>query len=241
MDNIKGDCVFIFSPGRSGSSFCKALFEDRTQVFNVHCLDNNFNIDGMDMSKVLKPNELNEYIKYQKLYKKKLLENNSKILTLIRDPVARCVSSYYHHIAFNEDISVEQAIANFINTFPHDWTLNWMNEQFKKHLGVDLYKEEFNKELGFKKNDAGNSIIIMRTDKISLLKSVVKDNWNLALRKKPKKIRNKNKAGNTYKRVIKKFKLPKNYLDKMYNSEFAKFFFTDKEIIDLRNKWIIKK
>jgi hypothetical protein len=223
--------IFIYTPGRSGSSFSKQLFLDaKIQSHNIHSLKPSGNIDGII-------NSSKNYVKQNEIYLGWLTTQKAKILTLAREPIGRCFSSYYHHFV-NNRTSPKQAAKLFLSNFPHDWALNWFDTELNHFLGVDVYDNDFDKNLGYAHIDTKHSLIVMKTDIIGKnISKVVKDCWNLNIKSKPSKARNENSNMAKYKQALKSARFPKEYVDRMYNSKFAQHFFTPEEISKFKGRW----
>lgn len=175
VENFKSDSVFIYSPGRSGSTYCKWLFKEaKLNVYNIHSLKPGKNIDRIK-------NNANNYIRQQqRAFLNHFQKNKVKILILVRDPIMRCLSSHYKHF-IKKRVSVKEETVNFISTFPYQWTLDWFDNEIKNFLGIDVYESDFDKIKKYKVIDSKYSLLILRTDSINTeLKQLVKAHWGIS-------------------------------------------------------------
>ena len=185
--------------------------------------------------------------KLERMIRKK---NKLKIVTLVRDPIGRNLSSFFENIeryskALNIDIaksSPQEIFDIFQNKFhEHNYVLNWFDEEIKSVFTIDVYNYKFDKERGYtiiKKNIA--NVLIIRLDKLdqygeeALKKFLGEMNVKLAYGNVAS---NKN-YDKMYKRFLKNVQLSEEYVEKMYSSKLATHFFTKKELEHLKNKWL---
>ena len=93
-----------------------------------------------------------------------------KIISLVRDPVARNISAFFHDFEDwagkpLEQISggIEQIKRIFLEQFDHDYTLRWF-DRLEDTLGVNVYNHPFPRE-GYNIVRKGKmSILIMRLE-----------------------------------------------------------------------------
>jgi hypothetical protein len=74
----------------------------------------------------------------------------AKIVTLVRDPIARNLSGYFYsldriwNIANAHDaISIDDLCRGFLKRFTHDEPLTWFDDEFHPVLGIDVYAHPF--------------------------------------------------------------------------------------------------
>lgn len=188
---------------------------------------NNNLISSYELTKVF--NDKREYFRW-------------KFIFGVREPIIRCISNYYQE-SFNSgnySFTIE-----YLNSFLGG--LDFLYEQYKNKLGIDLYEYKFNKKMGYSIITKGNiSVLIYRLDKlddiftkaigeflgfknIKLIKSHETDKKNIYYEGIS--------IGDYYKKTKNNFKLPKGYLEKVYNNKSVTNFFTDDEIEGFINKW----
>jgi len=213
-----------------------------------------------------KSNSLPDYIVMgfyirNKLAKLVNVENDLKICTLVRDPVERNISSFFQNLTTfygydvkkrlesqDEDSIVEElkdiflkdyAVNNGISFIDCD-PLTWFENELEEVFEIDVYNSAFPKEKGYSVSAYGNkSLLIIRLEDLNKCFSEAIEIFlgtSITIRK------NKNTGQNkAYASVYKKFKdtivLPDWYLDKYYDSKYARHFYTEREILNFRKKW----
>ncbi|MBL4910787.1 MAG: hypothetical protein JKX78_12345 [Alteromonadaceae bacterium] len=110
---------------------------------------------------------------------------NTKIITLVRDPLARNISMFFHDL----DAYLFAAHTNCLNTrkvalptrdqqasvlidvfqqeFDHDYALTWFDREFFPMTGIDIYQQSFDKAKGLGIIKTENiEVLCVRTNKI---------------------------------------------------------------------------
>ncbi len=203
---------------------------------------------------------------YQYL-QKKLAKNTKgekwKVVTLVRDPVARNLATFFENIEvltseldtqwrlksseYDFEITIDKnnfqpLIDIFFEKCRHDTPLIYFDREFKPHFEIDVFDTPF---------PVANGYEIYKNDKVDILLIRLEDLNNCAEKAINKllsidniKIIQQNIGDQKdYAELYAKFKgtirLPDSYLDKMYKSKFAQHFYTENEIKHFRKKWEI--
>jgi hypothetical protein len=105
-----------------------------------------------------------------------------KVVTGIRDPFKRDVSMFFHNYEVyysNTELTkknLPQIVSIFKDNFPIAASVNWFDEEFKKAIGVDVYKFQFSNDKGFLQIKQGKfDILIFEMTKIDVLLNEFKD------------------------------------------------------------------
>ena len=172
--------------------------------------------------------------------------NQIKIISPVRDPISRNISSFFQDYSdytkkeFERlNLSTEKLIDNFINQYPHDTPLTWFDENIKKYFSIDIYETEF-PETGSAVYTANNaSLLVFRVDLDDSLKEKAIQEF---LEFDAFRLCNKNVSSNkeyydTYKKFLNTIKLPESYLSKMKNSVYFNYFYTKDEIDKIITRW----
>ncbi|MGB2963313.1 MAG: putative capsular polysaccharide synthesis family protein [Anaerolineales bacterium] len=190
----------------------------------------------------------------------RLLLNQNKaahdIITLTRDPVARNLSAFFHSITywypgyyhqlddpgFNQETLFEGIKRKFIDTYIHQKTLDWFDKELRLFFGFDIYRERFIPQQGFRVYQGENlNLLVLRMEDLDeCLNAALEEFFNTPL--VDFKIENKNRsAQKEYHQLYDQFRswliLPGEFLDEMYGSDFARFFYTQEEINRFRKRW----
>lgn len=164
------------------------------------------------------------------------------IVTMVRTPIERNISSYFHNGEFIEgsNVDVAEKIQHFIDTYPHDVVLGWLDQNLKKVLGLDVYAEPFDKRKGFHVYDRGrHKVLLFRSD-------LSRKNQGAIVSRfvgKPVRIGDVNAAANKdyadeYQAFLRQIELSKDYVDRMLNSRYAQHFWEKQKLDQLRQFWL---
>lgn len=244
--------VFLYTMGKAGSNTISYSLESvGLKISHKHY----FSGDQQNFFKN-KKSLLGKFRKKFAQHRFSSANNKVKIITLVRDPMARNLSMAFfaletilyktlgpedkrnlkgEHFSLNEIINL-----GFEEQINHESPLTWFDEEFKYVLGLDIYQYPFDQEKGYTKIKTKNlEVLVLKLEKLNTLESVISDFLNL----KNFRILNVNVGKNywyadLYKNFKKEFKAAPGYLDKMYQCQYSQHFYSAQEIVDLRKKWM---
>ena len=194
-------------------------------------------------------------IKYAKrktllfLYKRRKM----KIITVVREPISRNMSSYFQdihiplmHIAANHSMvnpkntNISKLISEYFRNFNQNFGINWFDNELKKYFGVDAYKYEFNKEKGYDIIKKGNiEVLIIKYEKLGEVgeKCIGDFIGNSEFRIVNRNTSQEKWYSPVYENFKKEIKFDDIYLDDMLNNKYVKHFYTEEEILGFYNKY----
>ncbi|WP_415225993.1 putative capsular polysaccharide synthesis family protein [Psychromonas sp.] len=168
-----------------------------------------------------------------------------KVVTLVRKPMKRNISMYFHDLdayIFNSQsdlLSLSPALMTrlpsenllitlFEQQFDHHYPLTWFDKEIKRFLGIDVYKAHFDKNRGYMNIKHKNiQILCIDAERLTEHLPIVEDFIG-------KKIIlcNKNKAENKwyaplYQQFNTTYQPSDNLVNLLENSKFNEFFFVD--------------
>lgn len=241
--------VFIYQMGKvASSSIYESLKEiNDLNVFHIHrlCPDNIQKVKEGHLNKGIKPQE--EYLGLY-LYRKIFQPGRpAKIISLIREPVGRNISAYFQNLDLFEkrpnahtDSEITELINNFLANYSHDVPLTWFDAELKCTTGIDVFEEDFPKESGYKfYHEKHYQLLILRHDlddrfKARLLKDFLKLDELEIIRANIGTAKN---YADTYNTFLNNIKLPEQYVERMLTSKYARHFFDEDELANIRRKW----
>lgn len=216
-------------------------------VIHTHHLDSGYTkkLNGVKTKMGWKTTVSPEII--DRLYDEISNENELYIITLVREPIGRNISAYFHNLdaIFRQDnvhakLSPEQIMEGFFTRYPHSIPITWFDEEFNKVLGLDIYNHPFPKDEGaLILNEGRFRILVMRHDiedsrKQKYIEQLL-DVINVKIVRKNEGI---NKAYyETYTKFIDEISFSDEYINEMLGSRYARHFFASDEIEYLKNKW----
>ena len=258
---IWGNPIIVYQMPKTGSASITASLKKIGfhNVFHIHKLD---------------PHD-SYHFKYSKkisgLLSHKINNSNKifKVITCVRDPIARNVSDLFQILKigqkfysngltfpfefpssekfFKQNMDLDEIHELFIKYYPyHELPLVWLDQHIYKNLGIDLFSYEFPKDKGYLKICQDNiELLVLKLEASDLIKE--KQISQFVKQDKFKLIKTNVTSEDEYDycRLYSKFKknicIPKNYIDKMYNSRFINHFYSEDEINAMKSYWLRKK
>jgi len=186
-----------------------------------------------------------------------------KIVTLVRDPIARNISKFFEVLDTQLNYSFLKKIKSiglkkvnqelielfFINKFyeSEDWEsehcsmpYSWFETELKHVFHIDIFSSCFPKSKGYKiYNNTRAEVLLLKLEKIRECNSLAfKDfldinNFKMLVRNTT----SETKYGDSYQRFINSISIPRDYLDEYYSSYQVRHFYTDDEIENFKRKW----
>lgn len=198
----------------------------------------------------------------RKQINKSLKKKKWKIVTLTRDPLARNISAFFEDADYKVERSdsvhqykiksgygfektiniedIEDLIELYFEKFEHDAPLTFFNRELKGVFGVDVYSSEFPKSKGYKiYNEEHADVLLIKLEKLNecaneAFKEFLDiDEFNLIRAN----ISTKKIYYPLYKRLLDSIVLPDTYFNQMYESKYARHFYSDREINEFKVKW----
>jgi len=171
----------------------------------------------------------------------------SKVITMVRDPIARNVSSYFQHLdeiwgvrRAHERIELDELLRGFHEVFEHDEPLTWFDTEVRDLFGVDVFAIPFDRERRWSLLESDSwSVLVMRADlpddgKQQAMSSLL--GCEIPVLSRSNVGEDKGYAS-VYTAFKKRLELPAAYLDRFYDAPVTRHFFTDEEIDRLRRRW----
>ena len=199
-------------------------------------------IKGMVMAEQIK----------SKLFRGHFSEHNRcKVVTLVRDPIATNIAGFFQNYLWwpteiyelcrnKPSECLPELTQCFLENYPHDYPLNWLNWELGGIHGVDIETEGFSTSKGWKTYKQKNAdVLVIRLDKLN---ACAQEAFKELLTIDDFKIVNENVATNKwYADLYKEFKnsiiLSEAYITKIYDSRWMQNFYTSEEISAFAAKW----
>jgi len=233
--------IVIYQPGKVGSSaIAFALERAGFSVAHVHML-NEKRLRALASRCAERGEEAPPYIEEAFRIRKDYIEPGRRMIVVcaVRDPVARNLSAFFENIEiFCPDWrrlkkrDLPSVAACFFETYPHHVATEWFDLEFRDVLDIDVYASPFSHDEGYGRYSSSSAeALVLRAEdsnekkQRALTAFLNVENINL---------RNENKSarrpwGDVYGKIKKQIVFPDAYLDEMYGSKMAKYFYTDNE------------
>lgn len=250
---LKRDLVLVYQMGKvASSSIYYSLKESDNIVYHVHRLSEKhireLHKTQLEKTGLVESKAVDERgVRLNNMF----IKSNKRpihIISLVRNPIDRNMSAFFQNKEYytkKHDYSDTEKLTNlFYQLYDHDTPLNWFDREFKDCLNVDIYDSSFPKDKKYKLLKSNNyNILLMRVD----LEDSIKENIISAfLGISNFKLKNKNVGiqktyNEEYKDFKRKINLSDSYMNKMLNSKFTNYFYTNSEISEIRSKWLEKR
>ncbi len=250
------EAILVHTMGKVGSSTVYHSLKDLhldTPIYHTHFLHpERIKVQRKNLKeKQIIPDSQLFIGKHLQKYLESDAQVNWKVITLIREPIARNISAFFENITKrfkhflidyqSQKLNIDTLIDTFLTEYPHDLPLMWLDWEINSIFGVDVFSAEFPKDIGFTIIEKSNvKLLVIRLDKLEdctqkafkeflSLESFVLSNNNVAESKNYYSI---------YKDFQNSINLPKEYIEEMYNSKYTQHFFTPHEISAFNKKWL---
>ncbi len=175
-----------------------------------------------------------------------------KVISLVRDPVARTASAFFMHLPYtmpelgaqfrNEAANVPRLIDLFLRESEpeHQFTLDWFDLEVRDVLGIDVFAQHFPREAGFA-TYAGPfaDLIVLRLEDLDRVGPTALGRF-LGVPPIPLAAANRGEDqdwADAYRRFLATIEMPREYLDRMYGSRLARHFYGTEELEAFRARW----
>jgi hypothetical protein len=170
-----------------------------------------------------------------------------RVITIVRDPMAHNISLFFQVFDQYAGTSVQQSgcsvdelIRIFLERYVYSRPLTWFDAELKTTLGIDVFQHPFPVERGYAVVAAGDiSLLVLRSELEDRQKA---DAIAKFLGLKDFKILRSNvtseKAhGPLYEEFKRCIRVPDDLLKQLYESKYARHFYSDEERARLRARW----
>ena len=175
------------------------------------------------------------------------------VITLVRDPIARDVSGIFQSpelygaglVDAQRRFDVERVLEclreRFCGEHGCDYTFEWFDRELRSALGVDVLKRPFPRERGYTVLEGARaSVLVLRTEDldrtlapglrellgIEKVTSVARAN-----------VRDEGAAGDAYRDVLRRLRLPREAVLRIYAHPFVRHFYPDAMIDTFARRW----
>jgi hypothetical protein len=172
----------------------------------------------------------------------------ARIVSLVRDPVARNISFYFETLDVlwqteraYERVGLERLLAEFHERFRHERGVDWFDREFKPVLGLDVYEHPFPHDRGYQRLDSGPyEVLIMRHDLDDRVKEkCLADLVGVrSVSLSPKNVSAQKPYADVYREFLRRVELPEDYVNRLLDSKYARHFYSPEELARFRAKWL---
>jgi len=176
-----------------------------------------------------------------------------RIVTLVRDPVARIISDTFQngdrflpHLAdFTAEAAYKEVLEYLLKKFRNfneatDYVCTWFDREMKTVFDFDVFSVDFENTSSCQIYETPRADILLI--KLEQLSECCRDAFAEFLGIRDFHLRNANVSMHkpykkTYKKVLDSIAVPPCDLEKIYSSRYARHFYSAREIADFRQRW----
>lgn len=178
-----------------------------------------------------------------------------RVITLIRDPVARNISAFFQIFPIHYPRVMKRFIADrvpaedrsremmslFLDDFDkHMLPVEWFDRHMKPSFDIDVYDEAFDPDLGYRiyENDRARLLLIRLEDLRQSAGPALKAFMGIEeVALLPANISGDKDYAREYRLFKDHIRLTEHYIDSLYETRYMRHFYSDAEIARLRKKW----
>lgn len=172
------------------------------------------------------------------------------IVSVFREPVARNLSVFFLSIEtfipgfFQRHargaITHDEILGVFIDRFPHEQPINWFDEELRDVFGIDVYHTPFPGDSGYQIiEEAGASLLLIKVEDLDrCYRDAFKSFLGIDIPAlKQTHVTAQDPSYSMYRDFMAHVKLPVDYVERLYDSQFARHFYSEQERASLRARW----
>jgi len=240
--------ILVYTMGKVGSSSIvksinkpviqlhSLLPESPSKYFFCH---NRFEMLGFIVNNYMWKKTVEKTLSYMNSSKERI-----QVIVGIRNPITRNISAYFQGVKGNPDFYSEFNTLDYKSDYfmvtNHGASIFWVEHEFEKNIGVDLYAYPNHKERGYIMISSGKyDIFVYKLECLNKLEQpltvFLKDNdFKLKYNNVTEIVIEKGH----YSEFKKSIKFPKDYLNYILNSKYCKHFYTQEEIDNTFEKYV---
>lgn len=257
--------LLVYSMPKAGTSSVLYSLRSETDfpVLHIHTLrkDRLLELEKVykkNWSKADSPTHLwHSFYLLNKLDSKRDKNDKFKIISLVRDPVAKRISSFFEILYlefgynYNEKLKlmhvedvIDELISLFINKFSQQTVpREWFELELNGVFDIDIYTKPFSHEKGYQIYEGQQADVLLirledldRCSNEAFRKFIDIENFSLI----KKNVGSRKDYAMLYKSFLAKVVLPESYLLELYNIKHVQHLYSPDEIIDFKKKWRTK-
>ena len=262
--------ILILQMGKVGSSSITHSLKQlnlQRSIFHVHTLSEDFITQYQKQFRSFLGTEQEHSLRHIWLcdYLRKRLDaglsERWKVVTLVRDPVARNLSTFFQNMiitssdersktffspehrftAMVQDGNLEQLYEYFFSKIDHTYPLRFWDREFKRFFDIDLLEADFPIEQGYKVYETKQAdILLIRLEDLSSCASRAFQEFlgidNFVLQ--DTNIGAQKRYSEEYRLFKNTIPLTESYLDNLYASTYMKRFYSKSEIAAFKARWL---
>jgi hypothetical protein len=252
--------IYIFQMGKVGSSTVYKTLKHlkiKYKIFHIHFLSKNGIKTALDFFNNSKSGKIPMHIRRSSNIRNYFdLNEKIKVISLVRDPVARVVSDEFQNLNYfnpgleltsHQDVEImKENILKKIkpSNNKNEFAINWFDCEFKPALDIDVYNYKFDHIKGFVIINENNvEVLIIQMEKINshlneALGIFLKDDYADKISIQNSNIGSKKRYSKRMREIKNSINFDKQSLDCIYNSKYMRHFYSTEDINLFKDKWM---
>jgi len=175
-----------------------------------------------------------------------LPDHRLKVITLVRDPVARELSNIFENwqglfrIRSIDDLSLEM-ITSYVDQQPQQFALEWFDSEFKGWTDVDVYSLPFDRRRAYEiyETERFDLLVIKLEGLDACFTQAIGQFLGVDGIELVRSNETASKDGKThYRELTEKYRATEEKLNELYASRLVTHFYSDAEIAAFRGRWL---
>lgn len=242
------DPVLVYTLGKTGStSVIQTIVATGRSVFQVHRLDPADVDDREREIRRYRPHQTPHHLWAAQHFRTRLPtpERPWSIVTLTRDPLAQNVSSFFQGALRRGYVhdQVERMLDAYLTLHNRERVLEWFDTEFRRHLGIDMYDHPFTPGEPLFLDMPHIRLLVMRSEDLNQIGpgALSKFTGQPISHMEHANVGARKGYADAYRRFRSEAELPAELIERMYESRYARHFYTPEEIDKFRTAWRIAK
>ena len=240
--------ILVFTMGKVGSkTIMHTLGQHKVCLHDVHRLarDSEGVIKGYPSESEVTENNHRHSYEVARILEATFGKVKWRVITSFRDPVALIISSFFHHLKYTGELTVE-AIADHLRKeiveydALKDFYSCWFKDHLKPSFKIDIFEQKFDKDKGYSIYSSQNAdILLFKLEKFNecfqqaFFDFIELEVHNIAC----SNIGEQKEYKEIYKKVLNIISFPEDAVEKIYKETNARHFYTEQEINHFKMKW----
>ena len=175
----------------------------------------------------------------------KLTSHRVKVITLVREPIARYISGLRQMARFSGVFShsisqiQERIVERLSDPEEMEYIFGWFDQEIKNVLGVDVMNRSFDRKQGFQFLEGPRAdVLVLKLERLSdLLPTVVSDFVGVPLQEERSNVGHRKERGDKYSQVKQSLQVPEPIRNRIYSHKWVRHFYTEEEISSFNDRW----
>ena len=237
--------LLVYQMGKVGSSsVCDALLAAGLRPLQVHVLGKKSAESRRRFAEQGLPLPYHKYVEQLLQVYLRLTKQRVKIITLVRDPIARVVSnSYQAGERYDRDTGdatamVESLTKKLLQANALGYCYNWFDEEIREVFGMDIVVQAFDRERGhIQLSGQRAEVLVLKLERLDELWPVIGSFVGRDVAAKRSNIRSQSRDGETYQGVRAALSLPRDHVERLYDHPWMRHFYADQEVAAFIEQW----